>query len=104
MRIEAVRNTGITPLEYMLKVMRSSPPKRPPNATAEQLVAHEAKVSSHEAKCFEAAKASARYMHPTLQAIEHTGPDGGAVPVELNLSDACRRILFLLSKEAAARS
>lgn len=45
---------GITPLEYLLQVMRSS---------------------NDEAKRLDAAKAAAPYMHPRLNAIEHSGGD-----------------------------
>jgi hypothetical protein len=50
---------GITPLEYMLDVLRD--PNQCPDLR------------------FEAAKAAAPYMHPRLAAVEHTGPDGGAI-------------------------
>jgi len=50
---------GITPLEYMLSVLRDE--------DADKLVR------------FEAAKAAAPYVHPKLAAIEHTGKDGGPV-------------------------
>lgn len=61
---------GISPLEFMLNVMR-------------QDTAHEdAKVqAAREAMAFEAAKAAAPYMHPRLAAVEHSGPDGGPIPV-----------------------
>lgn len=65
---------GITPLEYMLQVMRTE-------STHE-----DARVQiAREALRFEAAKAAAPYMHPRLAAIEHTGPDGG--PIDLNVTD-----------------
>ena len=53
---------GITPLEYMLAVMRE-------DATHE-----DARIqAAREAMQFEAAKAAAPYIHPRLQAIEHSG-------------------------------
>jgi hypothetical protein len=61
--------TGITPLEFMLNVMRQEPPKTK-NAQIRQ---------AYQAMRFEAAKAAAPYMHPRLAAIEHTGADGGPV-------------------------
>lgn len=62
---------GITPLEFMLHVMR---------APSEH---EDAKVQvAREAMRFEAAKAAAPYMHPRLAAIEHTGPDGGPIKTE----------------------
>lgn len=59
---------GITPLEYMLEVMR-----RPSDHEDEKI------QLAREAMRFEAAKAAAPYMHPRLAAVEHTGPDGGAI-------------------------
>jgi hypothetical protein len=57
---------GITPLEYMLQVMRSElDPELEPR---DRLQAASMR--------FEAAKAAAPYMHPRLAAIEHTGKDG----------------------------
>jgi len=52
---------GITPLEYMLSVLRNE-------------------AMNPEAR-FEAAKAAAPYMHPRLAAVEHSGRDGG--PIEM---------------------
>ena len=62
---------GVTPLEFMLKVMRGEPPAGADPAT----------IVSYRAMQFEAAKASAPYMHPRLNAIEHSGPDGGPMKV-----------------------
>lgn len=58
---------GITPLEYMLEVMRNEPPA---GLEGPQL------LSAHMMR-FEAAKAAAPYIHPKLSAVEHTGKDGG---------------------------
>lgn len=56
---------GITPLEYMLEVMR-----RPSDHDDERV------MMAREAMRFEAAKAAAPYIHPRLAAIEHSGdPD-----------------------------
>lgn len=57
---------GITPLEYLLKVMR-----RKPTANEDPKV-----TIAREALAFEAAKAAAPYIHPRLAAVEHTGADG----------------------------
>ena len=61
--------SGISPLEYMLQVMRTDIPLdfEPREAVAAVTLR------------FEAAKAAAPYMHPRLQAIEHTGADGGSI-------------------------
>lgn len=58
---------GLTPLEYMLNVMRNEPPAG--LEPAQQLSATMLR--------FEAAKAAAPYIHPKLSAVEHTGKDGG---------------------------
>lgn len=51
---------GITPLEYMLNIMRSDPPEtEDPRLMLEAM-----------AMRFEAAKAAAPYVHPKLSAIE----------------------------------
>ncbi|MBA3591809.1 MAG: hypothetical protein H0W38_20055 [Methylibium sp.] len=54
---------GITPLEYMLKIMRTEPE---PGLDARDLI-------SACTLRFEAAKAAAPYIHPRLAAIEHSG-------------------------------
>lgn len=57
---------GITPLDFMLNVMRAPIP-----ADVEPGV----KVAMIGQR-FEAAKAAAPYVHPRLTAVEHTGKDG----------------------------
>ncbi len=59
---------GITPLEYMLQVMRSPSDHEDPRIQ-----------TAREQMRFEAAKAAAPYIHPRLAAVEHTGADGGAL-------------------------
>jgi hypothetical protein len=61
---------GITPLEYMLRVMRS----RSKNVTDERRD--------------DMAKAAAPYMHPRLNAIQHTGKDGEPIRVSFTGLDA----------------
>ena len=53
---------GITPLEYMLALMRADATHEDPAVQARR-----------EAMKLEAAKAAAPYIHPRLQAIEHSG-------------------------------
>jgi hypothetical protein len=55
--------TGISPLEYLLGVMRN------PEMDLEKRI--------------DAAKAAAPYVHARLQAVTHTGPDDG--PVKINI-------------------
>lgn len=66
---ERAMDEGITPLEYMLQVMRTEPD--------EELEPRE--LMAAQQLRFESAKACAPYMHPRLMAIEHTGQDGGAM-------------------------
>lgn len=54
--------TGLTPLDYMLTVMRNE---------AEELPVR-----------LDAAKSAAPYVHPRLATIAHTGADGGAIKTE----------------------
>ena len=63
---------GISPLEYMLQVMRQEP--------ADGLEPRDAMTA--QSIRFEAAKAAAPYIHPRLAAVELSGPDGG--PVSMN--------------------
>lgn len=59
---ERAAEEGITPLEYMLNVMRADSDHEDPRVQAQREVLR-----------FEAAKAAAPYMHPRLNAIEHSG-------------------------------
>jgi hypothetical protein len=76
-----IRASGLTPLDFMLAVMRNSK------------VAIETR--------FSAAQAAAPYVHAKLSAIEHSGADSGAVQVEVKHYtdiEAARLIGRLLSK------
>lgn len=57
---------GMTPLEFMLKIMRAEPPEG----------LQQRDELAVQAMRFEAAKAAAPYIHPRLAAVEHTGKDG----------------------------
>lgn len=59
---------GLTPLEYMLRVMRNG-------------------RSGHDRRD-DMAKAAAPYMHPRLNAIQHTGKDGEPIRVAFTGLDA----------------
>jgi hypothetical protein len=54
---------GITPLDYMLNILRTEPPE-----DAEPLI----KLGMQAAR-FEAAKAAAPYVHPKLQPVDGSG-------------------------------
>lgn len=60
--------SGLTPLDYMLTVMRDT--KAPADRRDDM------------------AKAAAPYVHPKLAAVEHSGPDGGAFQVVISQADA----------------
>ena len=62
----AVEASGLTPLDYMLAVMRD--------------------LSMDDAKRLDAAKAAAPYVHAKLSSMELTGKDGGAVKQSLEVS------------------
>jgi hypothetical protein len=64
-----VEASGVTPLEFMLSIMRNEPPE-----TQDLRVALD-----YQAMRFEAAKAAAPYVHARLAAVELTGKDGGPV-------------------------
>lgn len=66
---EKAAKKGITPLEYMLKVMRSK------------------STSVTDERRDEMAKAAAPYMHPRLNAIQHTGKDGEPIQVSFTNAD-----------------
>lgn len=67
---------GITPLEFMLKIMRQEP------AETDDL---KLKFAQRDLQ-FEAAKAAAPYIHPRLAAVEVSGADGAPlIPPIINL-------------------
>lgn len=55
--------SGLTPLDYMLSVMRDETVPRPERV--------------------DAANKAAPYIHPKLASIEHTGEDGGPLIVKI---------------------
>lgn len=57
---------GITPLEYLLQVMRD--------------------VEQDPKDRLDAAKSAAPYIHPRLSAMEVSGPEGGDIPLGINVS------------------
>ena len=66
---DSAAEKGVTPLEFMLQIMRDDlPPADDPKVQI-----------ARDAMRFEAAKACAPYMHPRLTAVEIAGPDGGPI-------------------------
>ena len=71
--------SGLTPLEYLLGIMRDE----------------ELPIELR----FEAAKAAAPYVHPKLAAIEHSGPDGGPIEMrDVSDLDRAKAMAFLATK------
>src|SRR3954447_4433212 len=83
---------GITPLDYMMMLVRAET-----EAGLDPAVAQ-----AREALRFEAAKAAAPYVHARLQAVTLGGDPGNPIKVD-NMSEleAARRLAFLLTKGAA---
>lgn len=71
----AAASGELTPLEYMLSVMRQDATHEDPKIQAVR-----------EQMRFEAAKAAAPYVHPRLAAVEHTGAGGGPVAHSLTVA------------------
>lgn len=69
----AVEASGVTPLDFMLGIMRGEAPE---GAQAAEQIAF-------ASLRFEAAKAAAPYVHPKLANIEHKGDGGGPVIVRM---------------------
>ena len=84
--------SGLTPLDYMLGIVRA---ETPPGLDASVAIAR-------ETLRFEASKAAAPYCHPRLQAVTLGGDPENPIKVD-NLSEleAVRRLAFLLTKGAA---
>lgn len=78
--LEGVAAGGMTPLEFLLAVMRGTLPERKEDDTATL-------ESERFGLRFEAAKAAAPYVHAKRTQIEGTG-EGGAVVVQLKGDDA----------------
>jgi hypothetical protein len=67
-RQQEVAESGITPLDYMLTVLRND-------------------TEPFERRSWAAEKA-APYVHPKLAAVEHTGKDGGPLKIVISGDDA----------------
>lgn len=67
-KVAEVAASGLTPLDYMLNVMRN---ENAPNDRRDDM-----------------AKAAAPYVHPKLATVEHSGKDGGPIQVQIAGDDA----------------
>ena len=68
--------SGLPPLDYLLKTMRSPEPKR---LDGESIVMYSVRYRLWSEQCLEAAKAAAPYVHPRLASVENTGKDVGTI-------------------------
>ena len=101
-KAKEVEESGLTPLDYMLSVMRAPMPAELEGRLDENDIEVLSALTAWHAKRLEAAKAAAPYIHPRLANIEHTGKDGGPIKTEeVDPMAAARRIAFLLSMGAA---
>src|SRR4051812_42802978 len=80
-----VAASGLTPLEYLLEVMRAPKPQIKKDEEVAVFVARYVKWTD---RALDAAKAAAPYVHPKLANIEHTGKGGGPIDVSLHIHDA----------------
>jgi hypothetical protein len=84
-QIEQIKASGLTPLDFMLAVMRN--PK------------------ARLAMRFDAARQAAPYVHPRLTAFEYSGKDGGPVEVkQVSDIEAARLIGRLLQRVSTQTS
>lgn len=93
-RCAKVAASGITPLDYMLELMRAPIPE---DATPE------VKLALQNQK-FEAAKAAAPYCHAKLSAIEMTGKNGKDLVPAMDQTALARRVAFMLTEAAIKKA
>ena len=99
-RQERVAATGATPLDVMIEAMRFH------HAVAEAALClpkpdlAAAKLAYEAAGAF--AKDAAPYVHPRLQAVQHSGPNGGAI--QIAVSGAKDKLAHFVARQSAARS
>lgn len=89
-----VAKAGITPLDFMLKLMRTEPKAVPDPPQVADIKAYAMTLDMQ----FEAAKAAAPYVHPRLTAVEATGKDGSPlIPPSSDPLEVARKVAFLLN-------
>lgn len=62
-KVEAIAQSGLTPLDFMLSIVRGEPPANADAAT----------ILAFHALRLDAAKAAAPYVHPKLQPVDAQG-------------------------------
>ena len=77
-KAKAIADSGLTPLDFMMNILRSQvPPELKERIEKEELSAELiAAVVAWNSQRFEAAKAAAPYVHPRLQSNTVKIPDG----------------------------
>jgi hypothetical protein len=92
MREAEIAASGLTPLDYMLGILRGeTPPGLDPSVAI-----------ARETLRFEAAKAAAPYCHPRLQAVTLGGDPDNPIKVDsISELEVGRRLAFLLTKGTA---
>ena len=78
----AVLKSGESPLDFLLRKMRSPAPTR---YDCEPTTAFAIRYRQWEELCLEAAKAAAPYVHPRLAVVENVGKDGGPMQHQLTV-------------------
>jgi hypothetical protein len=75
-RDKILASGDITPLEFLLRKMRSHAPEQLPG---EASVMYSVRYRLWSEQRHDAAKAAAPYCHSKLSTIEHSGTDGGPI-------------------------
>lgn len=74
--------TGVSPLDFLLKVMRAPAPTK---LEGESIMMYSVRYRLWAEQCLDAAKAAAPYVHPRLAVVENTGTDGGPIQHHLTV-------------------
>ena len=94
---EKLAAEGETPLEYMIRIMRTPQPQQLPG---EETAHYMNRCKEHLAMTFDAAKSAAPYIHPKLQTTVLASDPDKPLKVELDIQEGARRIAFALAKAA----
>lgn len=81
-KARAIAASGVTPLDFMLGIMRAP---QPTPEDGEEPAVFVARYVGWRDRALDAAKAAAPYVHPKLANIEHTGKDGGAIQSKVSV-------------------
>lgn len=84
--------SGITPLEYMLNVMRAPAPTRAKGESADSFLS---RLVADARFRLDAAKAAAPYVHPRMTEVVIT--DDSKPQTEINILELARKVAFLFA-------